>query len=231
MISVFIPAYNEGRIIEDSVRRVIDALGGLDFELFVVDDGSTDDTPALASKLSALDGRVRLVRYDGGPSRRENLARSFSLARGDVIAFIDADLSAGPEYLPVMVGRLADWDIVVGSRSISGSEAVRRVWRLVFSRVAGAFTRVWLGSRISDHQCGLKVFKRDVILKLAGEAGFDSSGWRGFGWDTEVLVRAQRRGYRVLEMPVRWEESQRSSVTVFRDWRVVPYMLALRFRL
>ncbi|MFH1054963.1 MAG: glycosyltransferase, partial [Candidatus Altiarchaeota archaeon] len=158
-------------------------------------------------------------------------AKSFNLASSDIIAFIDADLSVGPEYLPRMLSMLKDADIVVGSRYLPESQSRRNILRLIFSRTAGAFTRAYFNSKLTDHQCGLKAFRRDVILELVGEAGYDKTLARGFAWDTEILVRAQRKGYRIVEVPVKWTESGRSSVKPLRDWKVIPYTIALKKRL
>ncbi len=231
MISVFMPAYNEALVLEDNVKRVVEALGASDFELFIVDDSSTDGTGRVGRGLAALDGRVRYVYCSGGPSRRENLAKSFSLASGESIVFIDADLSAPPGHIRELVSMLAEKDIVVGSRYVPGSHADRSALRLAFSRFARLMTGILFDTRISDHQCGLKAFRRDAILRLVEEAGYDGSMSRGFAWDTEILIRAQRRGYRIAEAPVGWRESERTSVRILRDWRMLPYMLCLRLRL
>ncbi|MFH1055462.1 MAG: glycosyltransferase, partial [Candidatus Altiarchaeota archaeon] len=71
MISVFIPAYEEESILACSVDRVSEALRGLEYEIFIVDDASTDSTPKISAQLAAADRRIRHVRYDNGPTRRE----------------------------------------------------------------------------------------------------------------------------------------------------------------
>ena len=215
------PAYNEENFIVGSVGRVLSVLDGTDFELFIVDDSSTDGTPELAAKLASEDERVKYIRYDNGPSRRENLADSFREAGGDVVGYIDADLSA----------ELNGADIVVGSRLMPGLMAERKRWRRLFSQTANAVVRAYFNSSIMDHQCGLKVFKRDVIFRLVDEAGYDSTMVRGWSWDTEVLVRAQRHGYRIREVPVEWSETKKTSVRVGRDWRMMPYILKLKHRI
>jgi len=231
MLSVFIPVYNEEAILERNVGRVVKALSGLDFEVFIVDDASTDGSSAIGKRLAASDGRVSYLRFGNGPSRRENLAASFSKASGDAVAFIDADLSAGPEYLPEMAGLLGGADVVVGSKFMPDSSVSRGIMRRLFTALAASFTRLYFGCSIKDYQCGLKVFKKNALLALVGDAGYDSSLRRGFAWDTEILVRACRRGFRVVEFPVRWVEAEKSSVRIFRDWKMVPYVLRLRFRL
>jgi len=231
MLSVFVPAYNESRMLERSVASIIKSLSDTDFELFIVDDASTDDTGKIAQGLAEADPRIRHVRYDEGPTRRENLARSFHLARGEHVVFIDSDLSVGPENIMVLVGALSRADIAISSRYHPRSVRHRGIFRDAWSLLANWLIRNYLGSRLFDHQCGLKAFQRDALMSLVEEAGFDTTGQRGFGWDTEVLVRAQRRGLKIEEIPVVWEESGKSSVEVMRDWRIVSYMVGLRSRM
>jgi glycosyltransferase AglD len=231
MISVFIPVYNEEAILEGSVRRVLESLKDEDAELFIVDDSSTDKTSEIGRRMESENPRIRYLRYENGPSRRENLAASFHRAKGGIIAFIDADLSAGPENLPQMICLLKDADIVVGSKYVPGSTVRRSLLRSAYSEAAAWATRLYLGSRLKDHQCGLKAFRRDVLLALVAEAGYDSKMRRGFAWDTEVLVRAQRKGLRIIELPVEWAEAKKSSVRMLRDWKMIPYVVSLKSRL
>ena len=176
----------------------MEALGECEFELFIVDDTSTDGTPELADELAAGDPRVRCIHCGNGPSRRENLAESFKQASGDAIAFIDADLSVDPSYLQEIIAGLGDNDIVVGSRYLPESRVRRRLWRQAFSRAANLALRLIYNSKLRDHQCGLKAFRRDVILKLVEEAGYDHRMVRSWAWDSEILLRAQRHGYRIM---------------------------------
>jgi len=231
MLSVFVPAYNEEAALEGNIRKITAALKGTEFELIIVDDSSEDRTQEIGRRLADEDKRVKYLRFEGGPTRRENLAKSFREAGGEHIAFIDADLSAGPEYLAIMDGMLADWDIVIGSRHLPDSQTKRHLLRRLFTAAAGAFTRTYFNSRISDFQCGLKAFRREVIIGLSEEAGYDGTMRRGFAWDTEILLRAHKRGYRIAEIPVKWTEAGKSSVKPMRDWRMIPYVLALKKRL
>jgi glycosyltransferase involved in cell wall biosynthesis len=231
MLSLFMPAYNEEDVLEENVGKAVDALSGIEFELFIVDDGSTDDTGRIASRLQAGDARIKHLRFEDGPSRRENMARSFAQGRGEVMAFMDSDLSEGHTYLTVMLDRLKDADIVVGTRFHPESQVKRRLWRQAFTHLANLFLKVAFGSTLTDHQCGLKAFRRTVLLGLVEEAGFDERGTRGFAWDSEILLRAQRHGFRIAEVPVIWEQSGKSSVNILRDYRMIPYMLALKHRI
>jgi len=232
MFSLFLPVYNEERDLERNVEEIIKALGGMDFELFIVDDVSGDGTPTIGKRLAAEDPRVKYLRYEGTrPTRRENLAQSFKKASGDVIGFIDADLSASPAYLPEMVGKMPEADLVIGNRRHPQSETKRSLYRYTVSGLYTEFVKHYFGVEIKDFQCGLKVFRRDVILRLVEEAGYDDKAVRNFAWDVEILLRAKKKGYRIVEIPVKWVESNRTSTRAFRDMRMIPYLFGLKSRL
>jgi glycosyltransferase involved in cell wall biosynthesis len=231
MLSVFVPAYNEERDIRDNIGEIVNALGSMDFEMFIVDDASTDATASICADIAKHDSRIHHVRYETGPSRRENLAQSFKLAKGQEICFLDADLSASPNYLPMMAELLKKADIVIGSRRQPGAKTKRSLRRLIISDAYTLFVRAYFNSVIKDFQCGLKMFKREVILQLVQEAGYDAGKMRNFAWDVEILVRAQRKGLRIVEMPVTWTESDRTTTQALRDIRMLPYLIGLRFRL
>ncbi len=231
MISVFIPAFNEQATIIAAVEAAHKALYAHDHEVLVIDDSSRDDTPSICEDLSKK-GDIRYVRYENGPTRRENLAASFSLAKGDIISYFDADMSAHPNNISSMIPHLKDADIIIASRLMSGSNTQRNGIRQTWSMISNALTRQYLGTAISDHQCGLKLFKREVILSLVDEMGYDRTGWRGFGWDSEMLVRATRRGFAIKEVPISWMDSKRTTtVNVFSDLWTIPYMAALKLRI
>jgi glycosyltransferase AglD len=231
MLSIFVPAYNEAGNLEENIHRIQASLDGLDFELFIVDDASDDDTGIIGQALAGNDPRIKYLRYDVGPTRRENLARSFSLAQGEHIVYIDADLSAGPEYIPSLISLLESNDIAIASRYAKGSNAQRGFWRLLYSRIAVKFTKAYFSTPLTDYQCGLKAFRKGPLEELVEAAGFDDDRIRGFAWDTEILVRASKKGYRIAELPVKWIESEKSSVRIMRDWRLIPYVLKLKKRL
>lgn len=231
MLSLFVPLYNEEGIIEKSVQEIKSALDGLEFEVWLVDDASNDSSAEICKRLALQDARVGHLRYDEGPTRRENLADAMRAATGEFVGFIDADLSMKPSYIPGFLNLLADCDIVVASRLLAASRASRRRWRDSFSRMASFFARNYLGSGLSDHQCGLKLFRREALMGLLGEMGYDKSLVRGWSWDTEMLVRAQKKGLRIREEPVEWIESPHTSVNIRRDWRMIPYIFSLRKKL
>ncbi len=229
LVSVLFPVYNEAGRLRDNVRRVHESLQGSRhrYEFFVVDDGSTDSTPEVASGLKQeLD--INYIRYEKGYTRRENLARSFKETNGDIIVFMDIDLAADISYLPALVEAAKRHGIAIGSRYAKGAVTERRLSRLLFSLAYNSFLRLYFGSSVRDHQCGFKAFKREIILELVKDAGYDRSLRRGWFWDAEILIRAQRKGYRIKEIPVRWNEMMKSSFRFGRELGMIPYILRLK---
>jgi len=117
-------------------------------------------------------------------------------------------------YLPDIINSVANegYDIAIGSRRMKNSKAKRDFRRLLPSIIYNWLVRFVLNSKVHDHQCGFKAFKKDRITSILNEVS--DNHWF---WDTEVLVRAQRKGYKIKEIPVEWKESVSTKVNVIMD--------------
>lgn len=233
LISIFVPCYNEEKRLKKNILQIYESLKELKkpFELVIVDDGSIDATPALAQKLVGLHKEICHQRYDTGPTRRENLGKAFRTAKGDIILFMDLDLSVPLSYvLRLLEGIAAGNDIVIGSR-YKGIQSNRGLQRSVISRIYNTFMHFYFGSKIHDHQCGFKAFKKEALFSLLDDMGYDKKFVRGWFWDVELLLRAQKKGYIIDEFPVSWDEGKQSSFDFKRELKMLPYVLKLRFRL
>lgn len=229
-LSLFIPVYNEEDILEKNIKEVVAALEkiGLEYEVFVVDDSSTDNTPKLAESLAANYERLKFIRYENGPSRRENLAKSFWLAKGEIIAFMDADLATDLEALPKLIGAVEGGaDIATGNRYHKDSAIRRTAYRFTVSRMANALLSALFGSKLRDHFCGFKAFRARSLFLLIVQLGYDHKFMRGVLWDAELLLLAQRWGYRIATVPIKWIEAPKSAMRVRREIRLVPYLFKL----
>lgn len=229
MESIFVPVYNEADRITSTIKKLKTILSGREYELTVVDDASTDDTAKICTKL-AEKGKINYVRFDNGPTRRENLAKAMGECQSECIAFTDCDLAADVEILPTMLDELAEYDLVIASRNLKDSKISRKKWRNAFNLIANHLIRKLFQSTITDHQCGLKAFRGNVLRKISSDMGYDKTLCRSWGWDAEILIRAQKSKYAIKEVPCRWSESEKSSVSVFRDWKMAPYFMSLRKR-
>jgi len=230
IISVFIPVYNEEEIIEDSLKKIIKEMKniGRNFEIIVVNDGSTDRTYEIIESIPHV-----IARHYAGPSRRENLADSFfhsgsEIGADNIIIFMDSDLSVPLKHVKDLLKELDDGaDIVVGSK-YSGIKATRSFYRRFFSVMYNFVIRTMFQSKIKDHNCGFKAFRREM-LAIISEMGHNSV--RGWFWDAEFLIRAQKLGCDVREIPVDWTRAEKSTFSLKREIKLIPYMIKLRFRI
>lgn len=232
-ISVFIPAYNEEKIIEKNIPRILEELKKIKFpyELVLVDDGSTDATGALCQKLQRSYPHVRYRRFDNGPARRENLAVALRDAAFNYVAFMDIDLATDLTHLNELVTNLNHGaDVAIGSR-YKGIQPERTWFRYLMSKGYNAFMQMYFGSRICDHQCGFKAFKKEALFQILDEMGYEHKMKRGWFWDAELLIRAQKKGLIITEFAVQWRFGEKSSFKIFREIRMIPYVLLLRWRL
>ena len=228
--SIFIPVYNEEKILQKNILKVKNKMSEFydNFEIIIVDDGSTDSTSRIAKHLS--NKNVRYVRFDNGPSRRENLAVAMKNSRKSVVVFMDADLATDLKHLEKLLDETNKYDIVIGSR-YSGISAKRSLFRRAISVIYNLFLKTVFGSKIKDHQCGFKAFRRDRFIELAEEAGYDDKFTRGWSWDAEILIRAQKKGLKIKEFPVEWISGKDSSFSLNREIKIAFYLIKLRTKI
>lgn len=214
-LSVVVPAYAETDRITTTITRLRAALddvaaeGGL--EVVVVDDGSPDDTAAVARAAGADQVIVQPRNQGKGAAVRAGMLA----ARGRTIAFTDADLAYAPEQLLRLLATVEDgWDVVVGSRKHTDTTTLVRARRVreVGGRVINVFTHALLLGQYRDTQCGIKAFRSDVARLLFTKTRID-----GFAFDVEVFHLVERYRLSLTEVPVQVENSTHSTVHVARD--------------
>jgi len=230
-VSIFLPIYNfnPGQLVSNvKIVHTFVSSEYHEFEVVLVDDTSGRETKEAIEKTASLKN-VRTIRYDNGPSRRENLAASFLKAKYGIIAFMDIDLSTELKHLLELTDKINQgYDIVIGSR-YKGITPERETYRLVLSKAYNFALWILFGSRMGDHTCGFKGFKKDAISNLIQELGYDYSGRRGWFWDAEMLIRAQKGNYRIIEIPVKWTRDAESTFYLGRESKLIPYLLSLWF--
>jgi len=212
-ISVILPAHNEEKNIGEAIERTEERLRELnaDYEIIVAEDGSRDRTYEIALSYSRRNRRIRALHSEERLGRGEALKRAFKVADGDILLYMDVDLATDLSHIADVLKLMEHgYDIVIGSRKSPLSK--RAPSRRLLSWCYNLWVRAILGSKIRDHQCGFKAFRREKILEVLDEVR--DNGWF---WDTEILVRAQRKGMRIAELPVRWNERGDSKVRVLRD--------------
>jgi glycosyltransferase involved in cell wall biosynthesis len=202
LVEFVIPVSNEQRELPGKVTSLIDYLHGgfpCAWQVTIADNGSTDGTWSLAQDLAAAHpGRVRALHLDPG-GRGRALHTVWSASDAEVVAYLNADLSAGvTSVLPLVEPLLAgEADVSAGTRLAPGAHVVRGAARQIISRAYNLLLRVCLGAGFSDAQCGFKALRAEAarqLLPLVED--------RGWFFDTELLVLAQRCGLRIREVPV-----------------------------
>lgn len=233
-ISLFVPVYNSADFLRPNIEKAFRMLESMSrpFEIVIVDDNSPDVQryrDALSSVKFRPGADVTCVEFRRGPSRRENLSQAMYGAHYDTIGFIDADFSCDVSYVRDALEALerGKADMVIGSRYIKGAYARRRAFRRCASAAYNTCVRWLFNSRIHDHQCGLKIFRKDTVMPLVKQMGYDGEFIRGWFWDAELLIRAQQQGLAVEEMPVKWVYCDRSTFDLFRELRCLKAIAAL----
>ena len=217
-VSVVLPAYNEANTIEDTVQVTLDTLASFlqrgSYEVIIAEDGCEDRTPEIADLLASENEAVRHVHSDERLGRGGALERAFRAGQGSTLIYFDTDLATDMAHLEELVEsvRSEGYDVVTGSRWMPGERATRETDRKVASAGFNALVGLFLRSELNDHQCGFKAFDRGALFDLLSEVEDDH-----WFWDTEVLVRAQRRGYRIKEFPVDWTPEGDSTVDLVRN--------------
>jgi len=230
-LTVVIPTYNEAENVRPMTEALLD-LGIPALDILIVDDESPDGTGLIADELAAQHpGRVH-VRHRTGP---RGLGRAYidgfrwALEHGaDLVVQMDCDFSHSPMYIPQFVEHIRDYDVVVGSRYVRGGKTDER-WgwgRWLLSWWANSvYTRLILGCKVKDVTAGFKCWRRETLQ------GIDLSRIhsQGYVFQVEMAYVTERLGYRVLEIPIYFEDRRigRSKMTMsvkieaaLRAWEV-----------
>jgi len=216
-LSVVVPAFNEERRIAESLTRVLVFLKTqpYDWELVVVDDGSSDRTSAATAATASEAGvAVTLLRNQANRGKGYSVKRGVLAATGRYIFFTDADLSTPVEELANCLPLLEAADVVIGSRALPGSNiAVHQpAPREAMGRLFNKFAQLATVPGIKDTQCGFKGFTRKAAQDV-----FSRQRLNGFGFDVEILYIARKLGLKVAEVPITWADSVSSRVSPIRD--------------
>ena len=214
--SVVIPAYNEAERLPRYLDEIVAYFDkrGEPYEVLVVDDGSSDGTTERLQTRRADHPAINAITFPNNRGKGRAVRAGMTTARGDLRLMADAD-GATPigelARLEAAIDRGAD--VAVGSRARPDGAVVRHT-RLHRRLVGNAFNLVVRGLGVSDvvdTQCGFKLFRGRVAEDL-----FAALRTEGYGFDVELLLRAQRRGYRIQEVPINWADQPGSKVGVLR---------------
>ena len=231
-ISIIMPAYNEEDRIVSSLEETMRTFDNfkLNYEVIVVDDGSTDATYKIAKEFACKVNNDRIIvqRNRSNYGKGRALRKGFRFSKGDYIIFLDADMDLHPGQIDTFfdIMRLTESDIVIGSKRHPNSQLFYPAERRLMSSVYFFLVKMLFGLPINDTQTGLKLFKRSVLQQV-----FCEYISREFAFDLELLVNAHRLGYKIAEAPV-CIQSQRdySRIGVGTVYKMCLDTLAIYFR-
>lgn len=220
-ISVVIPAYNEAERLGSTLERTVEYLSrrGVSYEVLVVDDGSRDRTIEVAEAFAG--NGVRVIRHESNRGKGAAIKTGVLASRGAEVLLSDADASTPIEELEKLQRRLAEAPVVLGSRSVAGSDIRQHqpFYRELMGKTFNRIIRVAGVRGLNDTQCGFKLLDGVVAREIGAELTID-----GFAYDVELVWLARRRGYKVVEVGVVWVDSPdsrvdpiRSSLSMLRD--------------
>jgi len=215
-LSVVVSLMNEEENIKYLIKEVDEALKDFDYELILVDDGSTDNTINEIKKY--MNDKTKLVILNRNYGQTSAMAAGIEVAKGDLIVTMDGDLQNDPSDIPMMIEKLDEgYDVVAGIRAKRQDEPLRKF----LSKIANKIIRKVTGVHITDYGCTLKVFKKDIAknLQLYGEL------------HRFIPILAEMYGAKITEVPVKHHERQfgSSKYGFNRTFKVISDLMYLVF--
>ena len=215
-LDIVLPVYNEAHVLADSIEKLRSYLNDSNFpytwRVVVADNASTDATLQVAHKLEDTYPDVSVVHLNQ-KGRGRALKKAWLESDADAMSYMDVDLSTDLDaLLPLARAVLEEgYDVATGSRMTRGSKIVRSLRRETTSRGFIALIKVFFFSKLSDTQCGFKAISRQAAHELLPRV--ENNEWF---FDTELLLLAEKGGYRVKDVPVHWIEDTDSRVNVLK---------------
>jgi glycosyltransferase involved in cell wall biosynthesis len=229
-VDAVIPVYNEEQDLESKVLTLRQYLAdhvNFDWRIVIADNASTDRTLQIATALAGqYPGRISAIHLDQ-KGRGRALRKAWTESGAAVVSYMDLDLSTDlGAFVPLVESLLTgEYDVAIGSRLKKGAQVQRGLKREVISRIYNLMIKALFWSRFSDAQCGFKAVTRrgvrDIVPLIKDQAWF---------FDTELLLLAERMGYRVFEVPVKWRDDPGSTVKIAKTaWEDIKGLVRVRF--
>ena len=225
-LSVLIPVYNEAETIAEILRRVRAVDTGMEREIVIVDDGSTDGTREILQQQTSADG-TKVITHETNQGKGAAVCTALQHATGDILLVQDADLEYDPREYPDLLKPIleARSQVVYGSRFRGGPHKAMFFWHMVGNRFLTLVTNLLYNTVLSDMETCYKVFTREVADRL----NLKSPRW---GFDAEITAQILKTGYRIYEVPISYtgREFYEGKKISWQDGVVVLWTL-LKYRL
>jgi len=215
-LSIVIPSFNEEKRLPGTLERIAAYVkaSGRNTEVIVVDDGSTDGTVQVAESFRGAIENLRVVSNGRNRGKGYSVRHGSLEARGEIVLFTDADLSAPIEEADKLLAKMGEYDVAIGSRAVNRD--LIAVHESKFREFAGIvfnwIVRIILRLPFVDTQCGFKAFRREKCKII-----FEQQTIERFGFDPELLYLARHHGLRTVEVAVRWAHSPATKISMWRD--------------
>ena len=215
LVNVTIPVFNEEARLRGSIPRLHKFLSAhcrFNFEIVIADNASMDRTLEIARLFSEMHPAVRAVHLDQ-KGRGRALKKVWSESQADILSYMDVDLSTDLFSLPPLVEALigGGFDLAIGSRLLKPSLITRGLRRAFISHGYNLLIKLLFHTRFSDAQCGFKAITREAASGLLPQV--EDNGWF---MDSELLILAEKLGFRIFDLPVRWVDDSDSRVKIWR---------------
>jgi glycosyltransferase involved in cell wall biosynthesis len=228
-VDVVVPVYNEEKVLEKNIailRSFLEKRCPYDWRIVIADNASTDRTLEIAKELSARWDDVTYIHLDQ-KGRGRALRRAWLASEADVVSYMDVDLSTNLEAFLPLIDSLIEggYDVAIGSRLKKGAKVKRSFKREIISRCYNLLIKLMFRNKFSDAQCGFKALTqravKDLVPLVKDQAWF---------FDSELLLLAERRGYKIFEVPVEWIEDPDTRVKIFQTaWEDLKGLVRVRF--
>lgn len=223
LVSIVVPTYNEKETIVESIHKIIRDVGD-PVEVIVVDDDSPDETYRIVAELG--DTRVKVIRRVNTRGLASAINRGIIESRGEIVGWMDADISMPSSKLPIMIEQLMDHDIVIGSRYVEGGDDDRPLFRVLTSRWINGLATFVLGYGIKDYDSGFIVMKRQVLDQVS----IMPTGYGSFF--IEFIYACCKKGLSVHEIPYTLiDRSKGTSKSAPSPWHFLRTGLEYVFRI
>lgn len=215
-LNIVIPVYNEEQELEDSVKTLAeylkDNLSDFVWKITVADNASTDKTFHIAQKLAKQFPYVSAVHLEK-KGRGRAVKKVWTQSREDILAYMDVDLSSDLKHFPPLVRSLQrGYDLAIGTRNARGSRVFKRdLIRTITSKTYIFMIKLTFWVHFTDAQCGFKAITKKAVRELIPTV--KDNEWF---FDTELLLLAEKSGYRIYEEPVTWIDNPGSTVRVMK---------------
>lgn len=226
-ISIIIPAYNEEKRLPSFLENMKKFLKTInDYEILLVNDGSTDRTPDIIQKFKGKNNNIKVISYEKNRGKGGAIKVGVEYAQKEKILFIDADGSIQPNQIPVMIEKLNYYDVVCGNRAAKASQIQQPLLRQYTGKTFNTYVNLLFNNNIQDHLCGFKGFKKKIAQQLF--KNLQNERWI---FDVELFYRIKKQNSSLYLLPIVWEHKEGSKITPLAPIKMALELIKLRWDL